>query len=115
MKQIQGKQGLVRDIGRFGKPRVREIGRFGKPRVRDIGRFGKPRARDIGIPLYIVCIWAACQTFSTQTNPEYTEKNSRTVDSKKYYGTRYETVHDASTHRLLLLVGVSRQVLIDWQ
>ena len=25
-KQIQGKQGLVRDIGRFGKPRVREIG-----------------------------------------------------------------------------------------
>ena len=26
MKQIQGKQGLVRDIGRFGKPRVREIG-----------------------------------------------------------------------------------------
>ena len=26
MKQIQGKQGLVRNIGRFGKPRVREIG-----------------------------------------------------------------------------------------
>ena len=26
MKQIQGKQGLVRDIGRFVKPRVREIG-----------------------------------------------------------------------------------------
>ena len=26
MKQIQGKQSLVRDIGRFGKPRVREIG-----------------------------------------------------------------------------------------
>ena len=26
VKQIQGKQGLVRDIGRFGKPRVREIG-----------------------------------------------------------------------------------------
>ena len=26
MKQIQGKQGLVRGIGRFGKPRVREIG-----------------------------------------------------------------------------------------
>ena len=26
MKQIQGKQGLVRDFGRFGKPRVREIG-----------------------------------------------------------------------------------------
>ena len=26
MKQIQGKQALVRDIGRFGKPRVREIG-----------------------------------------------------------------------------------------
>ena len=24
--QIQGKQGLVRDIGRFGKPRVQEIG-----------------------------------------------------------------------------------------
>ena len=26
MKQIQGKQGLVRGIGRFGKLRVREIG-----------------------------------------------------------------------------------------
>ena len=26
MKQIQGKQSLVRDIGRFRKPRVREIG-----------------------------------------------------------------------------------------
>ena len=26
MKQIQGKQGLVRNIGRFVKPRVREIG-----------------------------------------------------------------------------------------
>ena len=26
MKLIEGKQGLVRDIGRFGKPRVREIG-----------------------------------------------------------------------------------------
>ena len=26
VRQIQGKQGLVRDIGRFGKPRVREIG-----------------------------------------------------------------------------------------
>ena len=26
MKQIQGKQGLVRNIARFGKPRVREIG-----------------------------------------------------------------------------------------
>ena len=26
MKLIQGKQGLVRDIGRFGKARVREIG-----------------------------------------------------------------------------------------
>ena len=25
VKQIQGKQGLVRDIGRFGKPRVQEI------------------------------------------------------------------------------------------
>ena len=25
MKQIQGKQGLVQDIGRFEKPRVREI------------------------------------------------------------------------------------------
>ena len=26
MRQIQGKQGLVRDIGRFGKPRVHDIG-----------------------------------------------------------------------------------------
>ena len=26
VKQIQGKQSLVRDIGRFEKPRVREIG-----------------------------------------------------------------------------------------
>ena len=26
MKQIQGKQGLVRGIGSFGKPMVREIG-----------------------------------------------------------------------------------------
>ena len=26
MKQIQGKQGLVRDFGRFGKPRVQEMG-----------------------------------------------------------------------------------------
>ena len=26
MKQIQGKEGLVRGIGRFGKPSVREIG-----------------------------------------------------------------------------------------
>ena len=26
MKQIQGKQGLVRDMERFGNPRVREIG-----------------------------------------------------------------------------------------
>ena len=26
MKQIQGKKGLLRDIGRFGRPTVREIG-----------------------------------------------------------------------------------------
>ena len=26
VKQIRGKQGLVRDFGRFGKPRVQEMG-----------------------------------------------------------------------------------------
>ena len=43
------------------------------------------------------------QILSTQT------KKSRTVDSK-HDGTLYETVYDASFHRLQLLDGVSRQV-----
>ena len=77
MKQIQGKQGLVRDIGRFGKPRVQEI----------------------GIPLYVINLFCVSDDFGSKLFLRGTASNfTRTSQSKrvnmKSLSRRYILVHN---------------------